>query len=155
MVFDGVCNLCNGWVQFLLKRDASEQFYFAPAQSKTGHQVMSAAGALEFSGELSGESSGGQAETTQVSQDPYQSFVVVTDYLGRDQSEYLRSAAVMALLKKLPWRYRWLSVFGILPERVLDFFYSIVAKNRYRWFGKRTSCMIPSKSERLRFLDAE
>ena len=123
VLFDGVCGLCNAWVDFIMKRDPKGLFKFAPLQGEYASQV-----APEQASEL-------------------KSIV----YL-RSGQKYTKSGAVLRILKDLGgiWQAGW--IFWFIPFFIRDFFYSLVAGNRYRIFGQRESCRIPSQGERERFL---
>ena len=123
ILFDGICGLCNAWVDFILKRDPKGSFRFAPLQGEYASQV-----APEQASEL-------------------KSIV----YL-RSGQKYTKSGAVLRILKDLGgiWQAGW--IFWFIPFFIRDFFYSLVAGNRYRIFGQRESCRIPSQGERERFL---
>mgnify|MGYP000630686274 CR=1 FL=1 len=123
VLFDGVCGLCNAWVNFILKRDSKGSFKFAPLQGEYASQV-----APEQSTDL-------------------KSIVYVCS--GR---KYTKTGAVLRILRDLGgvWRIFW--VFWLIPSFIRDFFYSIVASNRYRIFGQKETCRIPSAGEKERFL---
>lgn len=116
--FDGVCNLCNGFVNFLIDRDKHDQFMFASLQSE------------EASGLLPNEII--QALDS----------VVVRTPEGKILRE---SDAVLELARVLGGVYSIVYVFGILPKGLRDSIYKWVARNRYRWFGKRDVCRVPTK----------
>jgi len=122
--FDGLCNLCNGWVRFVLKRDVSAAFRFAPLQSDFASEVL---------------------QETQ--HDGLDSIVLLTD--GKI---FFKSTAVLRIVRRLrlPWPLLW--ILMVIPRAIRDFVYDIVAHNRYRWFGRREECMIPSPEIRERFL---
>jgi predicted DCC family thiol-disulfide oxidoreductase YuxK len=126
--FDGVCNFCNGLVNFIIKNDKKDYFRFAALQSNAGVKFCTdnnlPIGKLE------------------------------TFYLFENGKIYSHSTAALRLLKKLGWKYSWLYMFIIIPAGVRDFlFYNPIARNRYKWFGKRDSCMVPSPDVRAKFLE--
>lgn len=125
IVFDGYCNLCNGWVSFLLSRDREHRFRFATLQGPAGQEVLRGAG----------ESSSGQS--------------VVLVQNGR---AYTRSGAALRILKLLgpPWSVA--QVLLLIPGPIRDLVYDLIARNRYRWFGRRAECRVPTAEERERFL---
>jgi predicted DCC family thiol-disulfide oxidoreductase YuxK len=126
ILFDGVCNLCSSSVQFILRRDRRRTFKFASIQSDAGRQLYEQAG-LDPSAP--------------------DSFVLVTP----DKS-LLRSDAALAIAHEFGGPWRLLGVFKIVPRLVRDWAYSLVARNRYRWFGKREECLVPTPELRERFL---
>lgn len=126
LLFDGVCNLCNGTVQFVIKRDPRAKFRFAALQSKAGQALL---------------------KKFQLPQDDYDSFVFV-----EGEQFYLRSTAGLKVLKGLNGLWPLLYGFIIIPRPIRDFFYRWIAKNRYRWFGKKEQCMIPTPDLQKRFL---
>ncbi|TBL78660.1 thiol-disulfide oxidoreductase DCC family protein [Paenibacillus thalictri] len=128
VLYDGVCGLCNGVVQFLLKRDRKMKFRFAALESEYGQKLLQR---LELPADLS-------------------SFVLVES--GR---AYLKSTAAMRLCRKLPGLWPLLSVGHLVPRPMRDGVYDLVARNRYRWFGKHDACPLPRPEWRERFLDQQ
>jgi predicted DCC family thiol-disulfide oxidoreductase YuxK len=128
ILFDGDCNLCNGAVQFVIRRDPLEHFRFASLQSAAGRAALAAAG---VTGSLP------------------DSIVLV-----RDGKVATKSGAALAIARglRLPWPL--LTVFWLVPYPLRDLVYDWIARNRYRWFGKREECWVPTKELRERFLDA-
>lgn len=126
VLFDGVCNFCNGWVRFIINRDPKKYFYFASLQSKVADELLAKHG-------------------MNTSLD---SIVL----LENDQY-YSESTAVLRICKKLTGLWKLLYVFIIIPKPVRDFFYRWFAKNRYRFFGKSETCMLPTPEVRERFLE--
>jgi predicted DCC family thiol-disulfide oxidoreductase YuxK len=126
LLFDGVCNFCDGTVQFVLKHDKKAVFKFASLQSDAGQQILS-----HHSLPLS----------------DFDSFV----YVDADRV-YLKSAAALHVLKELGGLFRLTFLFIVIPRPIRDYVYSLLAKNRYKWFGKKESCTLPSPEERDRFL---
>lgn len=123
--FDGVCGLCNRAVEFIIRHDAAGVFRFAPLQGQT------ACGALppEWTRSLG--------------------TLVLWDGRGRHR----RSAAVVRILWRLPGAWRWLgTLLWLVPLPVRNLGYRLIAATRYRWFGKKESCRLPSPDERGRFL---
>jgi predicted DCC family thiol-disulfide oxidoreductase YuxK len=125
ILFDGVCNLCNQVVNFVLRWDRKRIFLFAPLQSTTAKSLVE-----------------------ECSVNGTDSVIVLWDGMC-----YVRSEAmlVIAHLIGFPWSLAY--VFVILPTRWRNQVYEWVAKNRYRWFGQRTVCRIPTPEERARFLE--
>lgn len=126
LLFDGVCNLCNGSVQFVIERDPNAKFRFAALQSDEGKQLL-------FYFDLPS----------------HDLFSVI---LVEDAQIYTRSSAALRLLKNMDNWYRFFYVLIIFPKSIRDFFYKIIANNRYKWFGKKESCMLPTPELKSRFL---
>ena len=126
VLFDGVCNLCNGTVDFILKHDRKKQFRFASLQSKTGEKKME-----EWNIE------------------PEMDSVILIS----NNKIYFESEAVLGISKLLPFPWNVMVIFKVIPVKLRDKIYRWIAKNRYRWFGKRKKCRIPSPEERIYFLD--
>ena len=126
VLFDGVCNLCNGSVQFLLRRDRRRRFRFAALQSAAGQALLEEYGL-----------------PTQI----LPTIVVLEGGQAR-----VRSDAALHLARRLPWPWPALAVFRILPRPLRDALYSFVARHRYRWFGRTESCMLPTPDVADRFL---
>ena len=127
VLFDGVCNLCNGLVQFLLRRDRRRRLRFTALQSDAGRALL--------------EEYGMSTETLET--------IVVLEG-GRAR---VRSDAALFLARRLPWPWPLLAAFILLPRPLRDALYGIVARHRYRWFGRRESCTLPSAETADRFLD--
>jgi predicted DCC family thiol-disulfide oxidoreductase YuxK len=126
LLFDGVCNLCNGLVHFIIKRDKKGIFKFASLQSDAGQQL------LERFGLLGNE---------------FESFVLI-----QGDQYYLKSTAALKMLQQLGGVWVIFNVFIWIPRFLRDFLYDIMAKTRYRIFGKREECMIPTPQLKARFL---
>lgn len=124
--FDGVCNLCNASVNFVIKHDKKEQFLFASFQSDAAKEIL-----LHFN---------------------LKNLDVNTVILVEGQKVYDKSTAVLKIAKRLDGGYKAFYAFFIVPKIFRDWVYDIIAKNRYLWFGKRESCMIPSAKLKNRFL---
>ena len=131
LLFDGVCALCNGVVQFLLKRDRLDRFRYAPLQSELGREVLARFGIHEFPDGV----------------------VLLTDALTPSERVYRRSDAVALALQLLggPWRLAG-KALGMLPLSLRGWGYGIVARFRYRLFGRYTTCPIPPPEQRSRLL---
>jgi predicted DCC family thiol-disulfide oxidoreductase YuxK len=126
LLFDGVCNLCNASVQWVLLRDKKGVFRFAALQSEVGRQIMQANG---------------------LSSETLDSVVVVSG--GRVLTH---SDAPLEIVRLLGGAWAWLYVFRWIPRRLRDGIYRFIARNRYRWFGKKESCMLPRPEWKERFL---
>lgn len=127
LLFDGVCNLCNTTIQFIIPRDPEGLIRFAPLQSAPGKALLSGHGL-----------------------DPGALDSVV---LIEDGQVYRRSAAVIRVAELLGWPYRVATIGRLLPRTVLDRLYDIVAANRYDIFGRKDQCMLPSDDISDRFLE--
>jgi predicted DCC family thiol-disulfide oxidoreductase YuxK len=127
VLFDGVCNLCNASVTFLIDRDAAAVFRFAPLQSDVGR-------ALLVSCDLGDEDS------------------IVLVEGGRC---YVRSDAALRIARRLDGAWPLLGALLAVPKSVRDAAYRVVARNRYCWFGRQASCRLPTSDLRARFLDYE
>ncbi len=128
ILFDGVCNLCSASVNFVIDRDPGARFRFAPLQSEAGREILTAHG-----------------ESIPVG-DP-DSIVLV-----EDGAVYERSTAALRIARDLGGPWSLLYVFIIIPAFVRDAVYRLVARNRYRWFGKSDACRVPTPELRARFL---
>ena len=124
--FDGVCNFCNGVINFIIRNDRNDYFRYTPLQSESGQKFL------------------------RDHQFPMQR--LDTFYLAENGKIYSHSAAVLRILKRLGWKYSWMHGFIIVPAFIRDFFYEVISKNRYRWFGRKDQCMIPTAEERGKFL---
>ena len=130
ILFDGVCNLCSGVVRFVIARDPHAHFRFAALQSDAARRACAEVGA-----------------TPPAAVDP-DTIIVIAD--GRALE---RSDAALAIAARLPFPWPLLGVFRVLPRGVRDWLYRLVARNRYRWFGKSDTCMMPTPELRARFLE--
>jgi predicted DCC family thiol-disulfide oxidoreductase YuxK len=126
LLFDGVCNLCNGLVQFMIKRDPKRKFKFASLQSNSAQKLLDRFG---------------------LPKNEFDSFVLI-----KGDKYFLKSTAVLLVLKELGGFWRLFYAFTVLPRSFRDFIYDRVAKSRYRIFGKRDQCMIPTPDLQSRFL---
>jgi predicted DCC family thiol-disulfide oxidoreductase YuxK len=126
IIFDGECILCNRLVQFLIRRDPEAKFRFGTLQSEIGKGLLRSFRLPE----------------------PEPDSVV---YL-RGEQVYLRSAAALKILQDMGGIWKLLHILVVFPHSWRDHLYNYVAKNRFRWFGKKDSCMVPTAGERHRFL---
>lgn len=126
ILFDGVCNLCEGFVQWVIRRDPDAIFRFAPLQSAVGETLL---------------------DTCERDGDPLESVVLVED--GRC---YRKTDAVIRVLVRLGWPYRAIGPTRIVPRAVRDRVYDAIAARRYGWFGQKDECMMPTPDIRSRFL---
>ena len=126
ILFDGVCNFCNFWVNFIIDRDKNDAFRFASLQSDYGQEVLQKLG---------------------MSQDDFATFILV-----EGEKHYIKSTAWLRVAKRLGG---WLSLLYpliVIPAFIRDAFYSLIAKNRYRIFGREEACRIPTPDMRKKFI---
>ena len=127
ILFDGVCNLCNGFVQFVIKRDRREVFTFGTLQSRKAQELLKQTGFGEG----------------------YLATVVVIE----GQHAFVESDAVLMIARNLGGWWKALLVFTLVPTSIRDALYRTVARHRYRLFGRRETCMTPTAELMHRFLD--
>jgi predicted DCC family thiol-disulfide oxidoreductase YuxK len=126
ILFDGVCNLCSALVQFVIRHDRAAKFRFAAIQSEVGKEIFQSHGL-----------------------DPadVQTFVFISD-----GEMLVRSDAAIEVVSRFGGAWRILRVFQFAPRGIRDWIYSVIARNRYRWFGRKAVCMIPAPEIKERFL---
>ena len=126
ILFDGVCNLCNSGVNFIIDHDRKNIFRFASLQSDAGQTLLK-----KFS--LNNES--------------FDSIILI------DNEKYFsRSSAVLKIVKNFPGFWKLLYISIVIPPAIRDFLYDIIAENRYKWFGKKDSCRVPTPELKEKFL---
>jgi predicted DCC family thiol-disulfide oxidoreductase YuxK len=123
--FDGVCNLCNGFVEFLVRHDRKGVLKIASLQGKTAQALL------------------------KLTPDEALSSVIFLE----NGVVWRESTAVLKILANLGPFWKWVALFRLVPTPIRDGVYRWVARNRYRWFGKRETCRLPTPEERGRFLD--
>lgn len=126
ILFDGVCNFCNYWVNFIIDRDKQNVFKFAALQSEKGAELLN-----KFN----------------LPKGDFDSFILIVD-----NKVFKKSSAAFEIAKHLNGWLKILIPFSILPHTLTDHIYDLVAKNRYKFFGKKDSCRIPTKEEKSKFL---
>lgn len=126
VIFDGVCNFCNATVNFLLQKDKEGVLRFAANQSETGQGLL--------------HDNGIYTEN------------IETIYFYDEGKLYDKSSAALHIAKNLPFPWKIAYIFIIIPAFIRNFFYQFIAQNRYKWFGKKETCRIPSPTERAKFL---
>lgn len=131
VIFDGVCNFCNGAVNFIIARDPDRRFLFAPLQTEPARELMDRYGV---------EQDGSAGTDTLV--------------LIKHGRCYLRTDAVLEITRDLSGLWWLFNVFRVIPRPVRDAFYRTFARYRYRLFGRREHCRVPAPEERDRFLEA-
>jgi predicted DCC family thiol-disulfide oxidoreductase YuxK len=127
ILFDGVCNYCNGMVNFLIRKDRKEILRFAALQSKAGQELL---------------------QQYKLPTTAFDTFILI-----EQGKVYKRSSAALRLYNKLPWYWKWTQVFWIVPRILRDAVYNLIARNRYKWFGKKEECMVPTEDVKSRFLE--
>ncbi|MDQ3190010.1 MAG: DCC1-like thiol-disulfide oxidoreductase family protein [Bacteroidota bacterium] len=127
ILYDGVCNFCNAIVNFIIKYDKEKIFLFSPIQSREARMLLRELG------------------------EPFANLKTVY-LINENKQVFKRSGAVFAIFKKLPYPWKILSFFNILPKSFSDFVYKIIAKYRYRMFGKTDKIIEPNKEVKARFL---
>jgi len=132
VLYDGVCGLCNRLNQFVLPRDRAGTFDFASLQSRLGRELV-----------------------TRFNRNPNElnTLYVVVDYRGEAPSLLSKARAALFILKALGAPWRWCGAFGALPDTVLNRGYDLIARNRYRLFGRYESCLMPTAEYKQRFID--
>lgn len=126
ILFDGVCNYCNDKINFIIENDKQDVFRFVALQSETGQKIIK--------------------------------------YLGIDVSidsiilyepgyaYFIKSEAVFRIIKHLSSSVKLLLIFNFIPTSIKNIFYDIIAKNRYNWYGKKESCMMPTEDVKRKFI---
>ncbi|MEO5941933.1 MAG: thiol-disulfide oxidoreductase DCC family protein [Ferruginibacter sp.] len=126
ILFDGICNLCNGAVQYVIRHDSEAVFQFASLQSESGQNLL---------------------QQYNLPKNNFNSFVLI-----EDNKVYTKSTAALKVAKRLKGGIKLLYGFIIVPAFIRNGVYNIIANNRYKWFGKKNECMIPTPSLQSRFL---
>ena len=130
ILFDGVCNLCNRSVQFAIKRDEKRLFRYASLDSNLGKLLL---------------------KERAIDRSKVDSIVLVDP----NKAYYVKSSAALEIAKQLKGWPKLLSLLLIFPSWLRDPVYDFIAKNRYRWFGKKESCIVPTKDLKSLFLDLD
>lgn len=125
IIFDGYCNLCNHWVDRLIRLDKKKIFKFTPNQQSAGKKILADHSIVETENSF---------------------------YLLDDGIIYSKSTATLRILRQLPAPISWLVIFNIIPVYFRDKIYDLIARNRYKWFGKRDTCRVATAEEAERFL---
>jgi predicted DCC family thiol-disulfide oxidoreductase YuxK len=126
ILFDGVCNFCNYWVNFLIDRDKKNCFKFAALQSENGRGLL---------------------EKYNLPTNDFDSFILISN-----SKIYKKSLAAFEIIKNISGWPKMFLLFSFLPQTFTDWIYSLVANNRYKIFGKKDSCRIPTEEEKAKFL---
>ncbi len=128
ILFDGICNLCNGAVTFIIKHDKKDIFRFASLQSEFGKKLVQDRG---------------------MNPEELDSIILIEPGVAY----YRKSTAALEIARDLSGGYSLLKNFLFIPESLRDGIYNFIAKNRYKWYGKKESCMIPTPELKAKFLD--
>lgn len=127
LLYDGVCNICNASVQFVLSHEKNKEIFFISLQSELGVSLLSKLG---------------------LPNDYTDSLVFI-----ENSEAYTHSDAALHIARYLKFPYSWISIGIFLPKFMRNAVYNFIAKNRYKWFGKNESCMLPNPKIKYRFLD--
>jgi predicted DCC family thiol-disulfide oxidoreductase YuxK len=127
ILFDGICNLCNGFVQFVIKRDRKNVFKFASLQSAYGQKFLT---------------------ENKLNTDEFKSII-----LYKNEKLFTQSTAALKIFKELNGLWKLFFAFIVIPKFIRDAVYNLIARNRYRWFGKKETCMVPTKELEEKFLE--
>ncbi|WAH36078.1 thiol-disulfide oxidoreductase DCC family protein [Alicyclobacillus dauci] len=128
ILFDGVCNLCNSAVQFIIPRDPKKRFRFAALQSDVGKALVNSVGLRR------------------------DSMILDSVMLIKGGKVYVKSSAALHITRGLHGLWPLAYALIIVPRSIRDAVYDYVARNRYRWFGRRDACMVPTADNRDRFI---
>ncbi|WP_346839658.1 DCC1-like thiol-disulfide oxidoreductase family protein [Microbulbifer sp. SAOS-129_SWC] len=133
ILFDSQCNLCNNWSRFVLTHDRDCLLTLCRVQSPAGQQLLA---------------------RLELPLDTYETVIYLERPRGnRRYRQYHRSDAALRICAQLPAPWRWLALLRLVPRPLRDWIYTIVARNRYRWFGRADECRLPDVNERHRFLE--
>lgn len=128
ILFDGVCNLCNSSVQYVIKHDKNNVFLFAALQSDIGQQII---------------------EAYKIDTNKVDSILLYTPEKGVDY----KSTAALKIASQLGFPQNLMTAFFIIPPFIRNWVYDYIAKNRYKWYGKKESCWIPTPELKSKFLE--
>ncbi|MCF1422052.1 thiol-disulfide oxidoreductase DCC family protein [Mangrovimonas futianensis] len=128
ILFDGVCNLCDSSIQFIIKHDKHNTFLFTPLQSELSQSIIERFG----------------IDTQKID-----SIIL----FRKNEGVFYKSTAALKIASKLKFPINILASFIILPKFIRDTVYDFIAKNRYNWFGKKESCMIPTPELKAKFIE--
>ena len=127
ILFDGVCNLCNGSVQFVIKRDKKDRFRYAALQSEVSQQLV---------------------QERHIDTKEVDSIILIEPGVAY----FTKSDAALEIAKDLGGVWRLMALFHWVPRSIRNFVYDFVARNRYKWFGKKEACMVPTPELQAKFL---
>ncbi|MFM1877810.1 MAG: hypothetical protein RLZZ241_676 [Bacteroidota bacterium] len=127
ILFDGTCNLCNNSVNFIIKRDLKNIFSFAPLQGETGKKLC---------------------EVRHINTQEVDSIILINP----GKAYYIKARAAIEIAKELKG-FGWIRLFDwLISDRLANFIYDLVAKNRYKWFGRQSKCMVPTPELQNKFI---
>jgi predicted DCC family thiol-disulfide oxidoreductase YuxK len=126
VLFDGVCNYCNDKINFIIKNDKQDVFRFVALQSETGQKIINYLGI-----------------------DPSIDSIILYE---PGYAYFIKSEAVFRIIKHLSSAVKLLLLFNFIPTSIKNIFYDIIAKNRYNWYGKKESCMMPTEEVKRKFI---
>ncbi len=126
ILFDGICNLCDGAVQFIIRHDPNKKFLFTSLQSEAGQNLLK-----EYQSPVAN----------------FNSFILI-----QEGKIYDKSTGALKVARQIKGAWSWLYIFIIIPKFIRDAIYSLIAQNRYKWFGKKDTCMLPTSELKARFL---
>ena len=127
ILFDGVCNFCNFWVNFIIDRDKDDIFKFAALQSEAGQKLLN-----KFN----------------LKTEDFDTFILIDGEIY-----FTKSTAALRIARKLNYPVKVLYYFIFIPKFLRDLIYSLIAINRYKFFGKRDVCRVPTENEKKNFLE--
>ncbi|MDR6844240.1 thiol-disulfide oxidoreductase DCC family protein [Flavobacterium granuli] len=128
ILFDGVCNLCNSAVQFVIEHDKNDVFRFVALQSELGQEILNHIGINSVN---------------------IDSIVLYEPGVAY----YYKSSAAIQISENLDGFWHFGTFFKIIPAGIRNLLYDYIAKNRYRWYGKKESCMVPTPELKMKFLE--
>ena len=128
ILFDGVCNLCNSAVQFVIKHDKKDTFRFVALQSVLGQEILAYIG---------------------IDAENIDSIVLYEPGIAY----YYKSDAALQIARNLDGIFSFGTIFKIIPTGIRNYLYDYIARNRYQWYGKKESCMIPTPELKIKFLE--
>lgn len=129
ILFDGVCNLCNSSVLYVIKHDKANRFIFAPLQGDAGQRIIS-----EFNIDAKKTDS-------------------IITYDPRSHTVKLKSSAALKIASNMKFPFPLLGLFYVVPPVIRNLVYDFIARKRYKWFGKKDACMIPTLELKAKFLE--
>ncbi len=131
LLYDGVCGLCDRVVHFVLAQDRHRIFHFASLQSQTGRAVVKPSGKADLT-----------------------TFFVIENYRTPLARRFTKGRAALFVMNALGWPWKVTGLFSVLPTALLDRLYDVVARNRYRIFGREDQCLMPGPEHQSRFIDS-
>ena len=126
ILFDGVCNFCNYWVNYVMEKDKYDKYRFATLQSDFGQELLKEYG---------------------LNTNEFESFILIEGGMLHQ-----RSIAALMIAKNISGLFKILYPLIVVPGKLRDFIYNLIAKNRYKFFGKKDFCRVPAQEERSKFL---